>query len=81
MFPLQKMEAVHVYHLAVIQDLENSACHLQMKYRGSILYNCLYFVTVILLLANSPHSEHFDICQEGKIEGIGGRCSRRGTRG
>ena len=53
MFLLEKLKPC-MHHLEIIWDLENSACHLQMKHRGSILHNCLCFATLILLLAISP---------------------------
>ena len=64
---------MHVHHLAIIWDLENSVCHLQMKHRGSISFNCSCFAALILLLGISPHSEYFDICQEGEIKGVSRR--------
>ena len=81
MFLLQKIEAVCMHHLVIIQNLENSVCHLLLKHRGSISCNCLYFAALIQLLAISPCSEYFDICQEGRIGGVSGRGTGRGTRG
>ena len=66
---LPKTEVMHVHYLMVIQDLESSACHLQMKHQGFILCKYLHFATLILLAIFFCHSECIDISQEGKIEG------------
>ena len=45
---------MHTHPCTVIWDLESSACHLQIKHKGSISCKYLYFATFILLAINFP---------------------------
>ena len=76
MFLLSKTEAVHVHHCTVIQDFKISACHLQIKHKGSISHKYLHFAALILLAIFS-HSECTDISQEGEVAGTDRRGRRR----
>ena len=58
MSPCQKTEAMHAHPRTVIQDLESSACHLQIKHKGYILGKYPYFATLILLAIISPFPQH-----------------------
>ena len=44
----QNWSHAHAYPCTVIPDLESSACHLQIKHKGSISCKYLYFATLIL---------------------------------
>ena len=69
MFLNSKTEAVCMDHCTVILDFKSSACHLQIKHKGSILHKYLHFAALILLAIFSSHSECTDISQEGKVVG------------
>ena len=40
---------MHAHHFAVMQDFEDSVCHLKTMHRGSISNNQLSFATVVLV--------------------------------